>query len=349
MFSRAQPALSTNENDGIIENGRPKATDRLVVRRRGLRDISNETGGAVNAVRSSTAPGVGPPAVAIITPMVSSVRDYMNRPASDIDDRDRSNPNCATEIINEMFHRFKAVEQLHRINPEYMSGLPQLNSKMRRILVDWLTEIHAKFKMVPETLYLCINYLDRYLQVAKDVRRSKLQLIGVACMLIASKYEEIYPPSADQYVKITDGAYAKKEILTMEYAICGALQFQLTVPTAHSFMCRALKAANADSLAMVQLCNYITERSLQEYQMLAFPPSVIAAAAVSISRTALNRFPWSPTLLKYVGYDECDIAECISEMAKYLSTPPAPADQQTVYKKYSSSRYGNVAQTPLTF
>lgn len=342
-------ALAPASSSNAPQNG-PKPSTRT--RRRPLQDISNNA--AVAELRKPTSTGSGPPllAIEVLPPPTIAItdenRNYMQRQATDIDERENRDPNCATEIINDMFHRFRIVEQEQAIDPDYIARQPQLNSNMRRILVDWLTQLHFKFKMVPETLYLAINYLDRYLQVAKDVRRSKLQLVGVSCMFIAAKYEEIYPPSIDQFL-ITDPSFSKREVINMEYAICGALGFQLTVPTAHSFLCRALKAANVDSLAMVQLCSYITERSLQEYKMLKYPPSIIAAASVSIARKSSNRYPWSPTLLKYVGYDESDIADCIAEMQKYLKSPPSATDQQIVYKKYSTSRYGNVAQTPLLF
>ena len=70
---------------------------------------------------------------------------------------------------------------------------------MRSILIDWLVEVHLKFKLLPETLYLTVNLIDRYL--GKDqVHRSHLQLIGVTAMLIACKYEEIYPPIVKDFV-----------------------------------------------------------------------------------------------------------------------------------------------------
>jgi len=64
---------------------------------------------------------------------------------------------------------------------------------MRAILVDWLVEVHMKFNLVPETLFLCINVIDRYCEIV-NVPRAKLQLVGVTALLIACKYEEIYPP-----------------------------------------------------------------------------------------------------------------------------------------------------------
>jgi len=86
---------------------------------------------------------------------------------------------------------------------------------MRSILVDWLVEVHLKFKLVQESLYLTVNLIDRYLE-RRQIHRSKLQLVGVTAMLIACKYEEIYPPIVKDFVYITDNAYTKEEILDME-------------------------------------------------------------------------------------------------------------------------------------
>ena len=83
---------------------------------------------------------------------------------------------------------------------------------MRAILIDWLVEVHLKFKLVPESLYLTVNLIDRYLE-KEQVNRQHLQLIGVTAMLIGCKYEEIYPPVVKDFVYITDNAYSKAEVL----------------------------------------------------------------------------------------------------------------------------------------
>lgn len=83
---------------------------------------------------------------------------------------------------------------------------------MRAILVDWLIEVHYKFKLLPETLFLTVNLIDRFLE-REAIHRTKLQLVGVTSMLIASKYEEIYAPEVKDFVYITDRAYQKEEIL----------------------------------------------------------------------------------------------------------------------------------------
>ena len=77
---------------------------------------------------------------------------------------------------------------------------------MRAILVDWLVEVHLKFKLMPETLFLTANLIDRYL-ATRAVSRKNLQLVGVTAMLVASKYEEIWAPEVRDFVYISDKAY----------------------------------------------------------------------------------------------------------------------------------------------
>jgi len=82
----------------------------------------------------------------------------------------------------------------HESRPhDYIHLQPEINEKMRAILVDWLIDVHSKFELSPETLYLTINIIDRFLAV-KTVPRRELQLVGISAMLMASKYEEIWPP-----------------------------------------------------------------------------------------------------------------------------------------------------------
>ena len=198
--------------------------------------------------------------------------------------------------------------------------------------------------MVPETLYLTVNVIDRFLAL-KQVRRSKLQLVGVASLLLASKYEEIYPPELSDLVYITDKAYNKKEILEMENDIVCTLQWDMTVPTVHSFLCRFLKAAHADR-TMVQLACFIAERSLQEQSMMKHLPSVVAASAIYAARTSLKRNPWSPTLLHYTKLDEPQLAECLSDMKAFILHPEA-SQQQAVSRKYANARFGSVSKLPI--
>lgn len=95
-----------------------------------------------------------------------------------------------------------------------MKKQSDINHSMRAILVDWLVEVAEEYKLLPQTLYLTINYIDRFLSVM-SVLRGKLQLVGTACMLVAAKFEEIYPPDVSDFVFITDDTYTTKQVKTL--------------------------------------------------------------------------------------------------------------------------------------
>ena len=97
---------------------------------------------------------------------------------------------------------------------------------MRGILVDWIIEVHLRFKLLPETLFLTINLIVRYLDKTQ-IMRTRLQLVAVAALWIASKYEEIYLPELKDFVFISDNAYSKDEIRAMERSILMTLEFSI--------------------------------------------------------------------------------------------------------------------------
>ena len=170
------------------------------------------TASDVNVLNNNN-PALAPPPQA--APQIfdnNSLQSYQySGPADDIDERDSDDPLCATSYVQDMYEHFRSKEMSTSVRPLYMEEQQYINERMRSILVDWLVEVHLKFKLVPETLYLTVNIIDRYL-ARTEVSRPKLQLVGVTALLIASKYEEIYPPELRDLVYICDRAYSKVEV-----------------------------------------------------------------------------------------------------------------------------------------
>ena len=139
----------------------------------------------------------------------------------DIDEVNAGNPQYATAYINDMHAHFRNEEGRCAISATYMKSQTDINEKMRAILIDWLIEVHLKFKLKLETLYLTINVIDRFLERTL-VSRQKLQLVGVTALLLSSKYEEIYPPEIRELVYITDKAYTRSQVrLSPSLPLCG--------------------------------------------------------------------------------------------------------------------------------
>lgn len=153
---------------------------------------------------------------------------------------------------------------------------------MRNILVSWLIEVHLKFKLLPETLFLTVNLIDRY-TFLKQVKRTEYQLLGVTAMLVASKFEEIYAPEIRDFIFMTDKAYTKEQMLQMEYDLLRMLDFNITAPSSYRFLERFIKLSQSDDL-ILNFSRYIIELSLLEVSMYKWCPSHIAAAAIYTAR-----------------------------------------------------------------
>ena len=120
--------------------------------------------------------------------------------------------------------QFILKDEMRTILPEnFIKQQREVTEKMRAYLVDWLAEIHYKFKMWTETLYVTVGIIDRYLALTPDFKKEDLQCLGITALHIAGKYEEIYPPELKNLLRATDNAVAKHEIIDMEFSILFAL------------------------------------------------------------------------------------------------------------------------------
>lgn len=254
-----------------------------------------------------------------------------------------------TDIIQSYFQA-ECTARPHR----YMDNQEDINSKMRAILVDWLVEVHMKFRLAPATLYLTINIIDRYCSVT-NVKRSQLQLVGITSLFVACKYEEIYPPEVRDCVCITDRAYQRKDVLNMEQDIVHKLRFQFTVPTAYAFLLRFLNIVQASPIVH-HAANYYMERTLQEHELLKYAPSCVCAASVLLAynnpdfhngeKSPKHYEEKNELLLEYTGFEIPILLEIASIIAQRVAEEPVTASRRqlvAVKRKYDARRYGHVS------
>lgn len=266
-------------------------------------------------------------------------------PIAEIDLADVDNELAAVEYVEDMYKFYKLAEDESRVH-DYIDTQPEINSKMRSILIDWLTEVHRKFELMPESLYLTINIVDRYLSM-KTVARQDLQLVGISSMLIACKYEEIWAPEVNDFIAISDNAYVREQILHMEKAILGKLEWYLTVPTPYVFLVRYIKASVPSDPEMENMVFFLAELGLVHYPtIILYCPSMIAASAVYAARCILNKYPlWTDTLKQHTGYAENQLGECVKLLVGF-QTDAAESKLKAVYRKFSSPERGSVALFP---
>lgn len=224
----------------------------------------------------------------------------------------------------------------------YLDAQSDINGRMRGILVDWLIEVHMKYRMRSETLFLTVRLVDLYLSRA-SVSRSRLQLIGVAAMSIAAKYEEINPPEMEDYVYITDNAYSRDDVIGMECQMLRVLDFQLTAPTAAHFLEPFLEASACDG-AQKDFVRYLAELSLLEHRLLDLRPSRIVCSAIFLSnaRAGLAE-PWSALMEEVTGYAEPDLRAPAQRLEALLPDGSSTPQLSAAHTKYRSSTRHSVA------
>ncbi|GAB4848393.1 G2/mitotic-specific cyclin-1 [Ancistrocladus abbreviatus] len=270
------------------------------------------------------------------------MEDIFEEPILDIDGCDAKNPLAVVDYLEDLFSHYRKTEACSCVSPDYMAQQFDINEKMRAILIDWLIEVHYKFELRDETLFLTVNLIDRFL-ARQSVVRKKLQLVGLIAMLLACKYEEVTVPVVEDLIFISDKAYSRKDLLDMEKLMLNTLQFNMSTPTPYVFITRFFKAAESDK-KLELLSYFLIELSLVEYEMLKYPPSLLAAAAVYTAQCTVYGFKqWNKTCEWYTNYAEDQLLECSRRMVEFHQK--AGTGKLTgVHRKYSTSKFGYAAK-----
>ncbi|CAL0331962.1 unnamed protein product [Lupinus luteus] len=272
------------------------------------------------------------------------MEDIDEEPLLDIDNNDANNPLAVVDYVGDLYAHYRKIESASCVSPNYMAEQFDINERMRAVLIDWLIEVHDKFELLHETLFLTVNLIDRFLE-KQTVARKKLQLVGLVAMLLACKYEEVSIPVVEDLILISDKAYSRKEVLEMEKLMVNTLQFNMSVPTSYVFIKRFLKAAQADK-KLELLAFFLVELSLVQYEMLKFPPSMLAAAGVYTAQCTVYGFKqWSKTCEWHANYSEDQLfcRECSSLMVD-LHNNAGTGKLTGVYRKYCSSKFSYTAK-----
>ncbi|XP_066491172.1 G2/mitotic-specific cyclin-B2 [Tiliqua scincoides] len=259
--------------------------------------------------------------------------EMLRKDIEDVDADDWEDPQLCSGYVKDIYWYLRQLEVQQRVFPFYLDGV-ELNGRMRATLVDWLVQVHTRFHLLQETLYMCVAIMDRYLQ-AQPVSRKELQLVGVTAMLLAAKYEEIHAPSIVDFVYITDTAYTSAQIRVMEQKILKELDFFLGRPVPLHFLRRAAKVCKATAEPYM-LAKYLMELTLVDYDMVHYNPSEIAAAALCLSQKVFLQGCWNLKLSYYTGYEEENLTPVMQHMAKNVA----------IKFKYSSSKFMRISTIP---
>ncbi|KAI8822111.1 cyclin domain-containing protein [Fimicolochytrium jonesii] len=256
----------------------------------------------------------------------------------DMDADEAEDPMMVAEYVPEIFEHLKKLEIGTMPNANYMEQQQELHWTMRGILVDWLIEVHNKFRLLPETLYLAINIIDRFLS-ARVVSITKLQLVGIAALFIASKYEEVIPPTVANFIYMGDGGVVEDDLLRAERYVLQVLDFDLQYPGPMSFLRRISKADNYE-VETRTVAKFLMEISLVDHRFLSIRPSMTASAAMLVARKVLNRGDWDKNFVHYSGYTEEELDRPVRLIQSYLGRQ---RKHEALIKKYSGRKFAKAS------
>ncbi|CAF1926089.1 BnaC05g12450D [Brassica napus] len=254
---------------------------------------------------------------------------------------DESNQLEVAEYVDDIYQFYWTAEALNPALGYYLSTQTKVSPVTRGILINWLIEVHSKFDLMHETLYLTMNLLDRYLSQV-PVQKNEMQLIGLTALLLASKYEDYWHPRIKDLISISAETYTREQILGMERTMLKQLKFRLNEATPYVFMLRFLKAAQSNK-KLQQLSFYLIELCLVEYEALKFKPSLLCASAIYVARCTLHMTPvWTALLNSHTHYNVSQMKDC-SDMILRFHKAAKTGKLRVTYDKYMKSERSNVA------
>ncbi|KAL8058726.1 hypothetical protein ABFX02_03G038900 [Erythranthe guttata] len=286
---------------------------------------------------------------------VKVTKSLKERNASGIDvNGERDDPQMCEAYVSDIYDYLRNMEMEAKRRPlsNYLEKIQKvMTPNMRGILIDWLVEVAEQYKLLSDTLYLTVSYIDRFLSTNTVVLKN-LQLLGVSSMLIASKYEEISPPHVEDFCYITDNTYTKDDVLKMEADVLKSLNFEIGNPTVKTFLRRFTRTIQEDyespDLQFEFLGYYLAELSLLNYNCVKFLPSLVAASVVFLSRFTLNPKlnPWNEALQRCTGYKASELKECVG-ILHGLQTKKISPSLVAVRDKYKQLKFKSVAALSL--
>ena len=259
---------------------------------------------------------------------------------------DQEKVSYAGEYLEEIYFNLLLEENQSTLKPKigYMNMQNEINEQMRAILIDWIIEVHFQFNLRQETLYMTIWIIDTYLSF-NFVSRKKLQLLGITCLLISCKSQEIYFPHQNKFIEVTDGAYNREEMLKMENEILKKLNFKIVFPTSNDFYNILSKLYNFEKKQYF-LGKYFIESVLIDYKMIKYSGSIISAASTYLVMKYFGINGYQKLYSKYV-IKEDNPESVIKDTAKeiyLLIENLSKSKYKSVKNKYGLTQFENVSE-----
>ncbi|CAG00175.1 unnamed protein product, partial [Tetraodon nigroviridis] len=183
---------------------------------------------------------------------------------------------------------------------------PGINDTMRYILVDWLVEVTTMKDFSSLTLHVTVGCVDRYLAL-RSVPKARLQLLGIACMVVCTRYMSKEILTIREAVWLTDNTYKYEDLVRMMGEVVSVLEGKIRCPTLLDYGDVLLSLLPLERRT-AHLFSYICELSLLYSPLASPPPAKLACAALMLTRALHHYAPlWPSLLVDYTGFSKQDL------------------------------------------
>ncbi|CAK7326838.1 unnamed protein product [Dovyalis caffra] len=188
--------------------------------------------------------------------------------------------------------------------------------QQRLQMVHWIIEQSTTKEFELATMFLGISLLDRFLTKGFFKNKRHLQIVGIACLSLATRIEENQPYNCvrQKNFYIGNNVYSRCEVVAMEWLVQEVLNFRCFLPTIHNFMWFYLKAIKADAV-VEKRARYLAVLALSDHEQLRHWPSTVAATLVILASLESNEIvSYGRVIEVHVRTNENDLHECIKSL-----------------------------------
>nr|XP_027796476.1 cyclin-F [Marmota flaviventris] len=248
-----------------------------------------------------------------------------------------------SEIVSQLFQASQAISK-----QQIFSVQKGLNDTMRYILIDWLVEVATMKDFTSLCLHLAVECVDRYLR-RRLVPRYKLQLLGIACMVICTRFISKEILTIREAVWLTDNTYKYEDLVRMMGEIISTLEGKIRIPTVVDYK-EVLLTLVPVAPRTQHLCSFLCELSLLHTSLSAYAPACLASAALFLARLMHRQTqPWTSQLCDLTGFSFEDLIPCVLSLHKKCFHDDAPKDYRqvsltAVKQRFEDKRYEEVSQ-----
>ena len=254
--------------------------------------------------------------------------------------------NIRKEFLTEILIGLKKDEKINK--PLYLNNIfkyqdsPEINEKHRAVVIEWLSFIIHYFSQSNETLFMCINIMDRYIS-KKKITLNNYQLVAISSYLIASKYEDTNSPSIDDLIYISKNIYSHNDIIEMEINILSTLNFDIFSVSSYQFFSFFYLISNLNNKILFCLGHLILELCLLNIDLMSYDSSQLAIGSFIIAKKSLEIKDGLSNIKLFYNYNENDMIEIQKKIVLFLNRIVYSNKNCLILEKFEKKKYLSVS------